>query len=76
MARPWSVVHTDDARPYSVPFAQASASSSALNSCTVMTGPNTSCWMISSSWRSPVTTLGSKKYPRLPIRLPPVRTSA
>ena len=55
------MVHTDDASPYSVPFAQASASSSALNSWTVMTGPNTSCWMISSSWLSPVTTVGSKK---------------
>ena len=41
-----------------------------------MTGPNTSCWMISSSWRSPLTTLASKKKPRAPIRWPPVSTLA
>ena len=61
MARPWSRVQTDEASPYSVPLAQRSASSSSLNCCTVMTGPNTSFWMISSSWCSPSTTLASKK---------------
>ena len=61
MARPWSEVHTEEARPYSVPLAQRSASSSSLNFWTVITGPKTSFWMISSLWCSPSTTLASKK---------------
>jgi hypothetical protein len=51
MARPKSLVHTLEARPYSTPLAQRSASSSSLNCCTVMTGPKISFWIISSSWR-------------------------
>src|SRR4029079_8903303 len=43
-ARDTSFVHTDDASPYSVPLAQAIASSSSENACTVITGPNISCW--------------------------------
>ena len=39
MARPKSLVHTDDARPYSTPLAQATAWSSSVNRWTVMTGP-------------------------------------
>ena len=61
MARPWSRVHTDEASPYSTPLAHASASASSLNSCTVMTGPKTSFWTISSSWRRPSTTVGAKQ---------------
>jgi hypothetical protein len=45
MARPWSLVHTDDARPYSTPLAQRSASSSSLKRWTVMTGPKISSWI-------------------------------
>src|SRR5664279_6274577 len=57
-ARPWSLVQTEDASPYCTPFAQASASSSAENCCTVITGPKISCCTISSSWRrSPTTCL-------------------
>ena len=52
---------TDDANPYSTPLAHCSASASSLNSCTVMTGPNTSDWMSSSSWRRPSTTVGAKQ---------------
>ena len=44
MARPWSRVHTLEARPYSTPFAQATAWSSSLKRCTVMTGPKISDW--------------------------------
>ena len=40
-----------------------------------MTGPNTSRWLSSSSWRRPLTTVGAKKYPRSPTRCPPVSTS-
>ena len=61
MARPWSRVHTDDASPYSTPLAHSSASASSLNSCTVITGPNTSDCTISSSWRRPATTVGAKQ---------------
>ena len=50
IARPWSVVHTLDARPYSTPLAQRTASSSSVKRCTVMTGPKISSWTISSSW--------------------------
>ena len=59
MARPWFRVHTDDARPYSTPLAHATAWSSSLNRCTVITGPNTSCWTMASSWRTSLTTVGS-----------------
>ena len=41
-----------------------------------MTGPNTSFWTISSSWRTSATTVGSKKKPRSPTAWPPVSTSA
>ena len=58
IARPWSRVHTDAARPYSTPFAQRTASASSVKRCTVITGPNTSSWMISSSCRRPETTVG------------------
>ena len=58
IARPWSRVQTEEARPYSTPLAQRTASSSSVNRCTVMTGPNTSSWMISSCCRSPETTVG------------------
>ena len=61
MARPWSRVQTLDASPYSTPLAQRRASASSLNCCTVMTGPKTSSWIISSSWRSPATTVGAKQ---------------
>jgi hypothetical protein len=61
IARPWSSVQTLEARPYCTPLAQRTASSSSVNGCTVMTGPNTSVWLISSSWRRPVTTVGSQK---------------
>src|ERR1700744_4710831 len=76
MARPWSLVQTLEARPYLTPLAQAAASSSSLNCCTVMTGPKISSWIISSSWRSPETTVGAKKKPRSPTRSPPVTTLA
>ena len=46
-ARLTSRVKTDAARPYGTPFAQAIASSSSLNFCTVTTGPKTSFWTIS-----------------------------
>ena len=59
MARPWSRVHTLAARPYLTPLAQRTASSSELNRCTVTTGPKISSWIISSSWRSPATTVGA-----------------
>jgi hypothetical protein len=49
-ARPWSVVNTLEARPYGTPFASRNASASSLNGCTVITGPKTSSWIISSSW--------------------------
>jgi hypothetical protein len=59
MARPWSLVHTLEARPYCTPFAQRSASASSENRCTVMTGPKISSWICSSSWRRPESTVGS-----------------
>ena len=59
-ARPTSRVQTDEARPYGVPFAHAIASASSLNGCTVITGPKISRWIISSSWRRPETTVGSR----------------
>jgi hypothetical protein len=58
MARPWSLVHTDEARPYSTPLAQRTASSSSENRWTVMTGPKISSWISSSVCRSPDTTVG------------------
>src|SRR5665647_3519707 len=42
IARPKSLVHTLLASPYSTPLAQASASASSENFCTVMTGPKIS----------------------------------
>ena len=59
MARPWSLVHTEEARPYSTPLAQRTASASSVNFCTVITGPKISFWISSSSWRRPETTVGS-----------------
>ena len=59
IARPWSLVHTLEASPYLTPLAQRTASSSSVNRCTVMTGPKISSWIISSSWRSPATTVGA-----------------
>ena len=59
IARPWSLVHTEDASPYCTPLAQRSASSSSVNRCTVMTGPKISSWIISSSWCRPETTVAS-----------------
>ena len=50
MARPWFVVQTLEARPYSTPLAQATAWSSSVKRCTVMTGPKISSWTSSSSW--------------------------
>ena len=61
IARPWSRVQTDEASPYSTPLAHPSASDSSLNSCTVITGPKISDWIISSSWRRPATTVGAKQ---------------
>ena len=46
-----------------MPFAQAIASASSENGCTVITGPKISRWIISSSCRSPETTVGSRKNP-------------
>ena len=43
IARPWSLVQTEDASPYSTPLAQRTASSSSVNACTVITGPKISC---------------------------------
>ncbi len=61
IARPWFWVKTELARPYGVPLAQRTASSSSVNRCTVMTGPKISSCTISSSWRRPDTTVGLKK---------------
>ena len=58
IARPWSLVHTDDARPYSTPLAQRSASPSSEKRCTVMTGPKISLWICSSSCLRPDSTVG------------------
>src|SRR3954465_7103405 len=71
MARPKSFVQTLEASSYSTPLAQAMAWSSSVNRCTVITGPKISRWIISSSWRSPATTVGSMKKPRSPWRAPP-----
>ena len=59
IARPWSFVQTELARPYSTPLAQRIASSSSVKRWTVMTGPKISYWLSSSSWVSPDTTVGS-----------------
>ncbi|RPK42257.1 hypothetical protein EES39_20970 [Streptomyces sp. ADI92-24] len=59
MAREWSLVHTEEARAYSTPFAHSSACASSLKDWTVMTGPKTSFWMISSSCLRPETTVGA-----------------
>ena len=59
IARPWSSVQTLDASPYWTPFAHSTALSSSSKLWTVMTGPKISSWIISSSWRSPSTTVGS-----------------
>ena len=58
-ARLMSLVHTDEARPYSTPLAKRIASSSSEKDCTVITGPKISSWMCLSSWRSPLMTVGS-----------------
>ena len=59
-----------------MPLAQAIASASSVNGCTVMTGPKISRWIISSSWRRPATTVGSRKKPGRSGSLPPVTISA
>ena len=59
IARWWSRVQTDDARPYCTPFAASSASASSANRCTVITGPKISSWLISSCCRTPETTVAS-----------------
>ena len=56
---PSSLVKTDDARPYGVSFAQASAVSSSENRWTVTTGPKISSWMISDFWSGPAMTVGA-----------------
>ena len=60
MARPWSRVHTSS-QPVLHPVGPHEASASSPNSWTVITGPKTSCWTISSSWRRPSTTVGAKQ---------------
>ncbi|CAH0283928.1 hypothetical protein SRABI128_03719 [Microbacterium sp. Bi128] len=72
MAVPWFVVQTLEARAYSTSLASSTASSSVLNFCTVMTGPNVSFWTMSSLCLAPVTMVGSKKKPFSPARWPPV----
>src|SRR3954463_11455082 len=62
-ARPTFWVHNDEARPYGVPLAHLIASCSSVNGWTVITGPKISRWIISSSWRRPPTTVGSRKKP-------------
>ena len=59
MARPTSRVQTEDARPYSLSFAQATASSTSEKRVTETTGPKTSRRTISSSCRAPATTVGA-----------------
>ncbi len=59
IARPKSFVHTDDANPYSTPFAHSIAWASSLKRWTVITGPKISSWIISSPCSSPATTVGS-----------------
>ena len=76
MARPWSLVHTLEARPYSTPLAHSRAWASSSKLCTVMTGPNTSWRTSSSPWWRPATTVGAKQYPRSPTGAPPVSTRA
>ena len=75
-ARPMSRVQTLDASPYGVPLAHAIASASSVNGWTVITGPKISRWIISSSWRRPPTTVGSRKKPGRSGSLPPVTISA
>ena len=58
-----------------VPFAQAIASSSSLKRWTVITGPKISRWISSSSWRSPASTVGSRKKPGPSGFAAPVTTS-
>ena len=70
MARPWSRVHTLEARPYSTPLAQSTACASSAKRCTVMAGPNISSWTISSPCSRPVTTVGAKQKPRAPTWRP------
>ena len=53
------LVHTDDARPYSLSLAIRSASSSSVNFCTVRTGPKISVRISSSSCSRSATTVGS-----------------
>ena len=61
VAGEWSFAQTLEERPYCTPLAKRSASASSAKRCTVMTGPKISCCTASSSWRSPETTVGSKK---------------
>mmetsp|Transcript_18043 Transcript_18043/g.30311 ORF Transcript_18043/g.30311 Transcript_18043/m.30311 type:complete len:312 (+) Transcript_18043:133-1068(+) len=65
-----SAENTAPARPYSLWFAAATASSSAENSRTHSTGPKTSCCQIALSMGTSVNTVGGKKYP------PPVEVDA
>jgi hypothetical protein len=58
-ARLWLLVHTLDASPYLVPFAQRSASSSSVNGWTVITGPKISVLDISSPCWMPSITVGA-----------------
>ena len=75
-ARPTFWVNTDAARPYGTPLAQASASSSSENFCTVTTGPKTSFCTISESCLTSVTIVGWMKKPFDPFVSPPVRIVA
>ncbi len=59
MARAWFCVQTEEASAYSTPLAYVTAWSSSVKDWTVMTGPKTSFWMISSSCFRPETTVGA-----------------
>ncbi|GFE12289.1 hypothetical protein Sgleb_03360 [Streptomyces glebosus] len=76
MARAWSWVHTLAASPNRTPFASRRASSSSVKGCTVTTGPKNSSCTISSSWRTPATTVGEWDHPGRAGIVPPVTTSA
>jgi hypothetical protein len=54
-------VHKPDAKPYSVSFAMAIASSSEENFCTVRTGPKISCRMSAEVDGSSENTAGATK---------------
>ena len=59
LALPMSLVHTEEARPKSLPLAKRSASSSSVNFCTVRTGPKISVVISSSSCFRSATIVGS-----------------